>query len=46
MLNIILSLVLGAGLDSLYYYLYISKIKEIKNKQQWKWLTDKLDVRI
>lgn len=33
MLNIILSLVLGAGLDSLYYYLYISKIKEIKNKK-------------
>lgn len=33
MLNIILSLVLGAGLDSLYYYLYISKIKGIKNKR-------------
>lgn len=33
MLNIILSLVLGAGLDSLYYYLYISKIKEIKKKK-------------
>lgn len=33
MLNIILSLVLGAGLDSLYYYLYISKIKDIKKKK-------------
>ena len=33
MLNIILSLVLGAGLDSLYYYLYISKIKDIKENK-------------
>lgn len=30
MVNMILSLVLGAGLDSLYYFLYISKIKDIK----------------
>lgn len=33
MVNMILSLVLGAGLDSLYYFLYISKIKDIKEKK-------------
>lgn len=31
MLNFIVSLIFGAGIDSLYYYLYISKIKNIKN---------------
>lgn len=29
MLNLIMSLVLGAGLDSLYYFMYISKLKNI-----------------
>lgn len=33
MINFILSLILGVGLDSLYYYLYLSKIKKIKNKR-------------
>ena len=33
MVNLILSLVLGAGIDSLYYFLYISKIKEIGKKK-------------
>lgn len=33
MVNVILSLVFGAGLDSLYYFLYISKIKDINNKK-------------
>lgn len=33
MINVILSLILGAGLDSLYYFLYIVKIKNIKTKK-------------
>lgn len=33
MLNFVISLILGAGLDTLYYYLYIKNIKEIKNKR-------------
>lgn len=33
MINVILSLIFGAGLDSLYYFLYINKIKDINNKK-------------
>lgn len=33
MINLIVSILLGAGLDGLYYYLYIIKIKGIKSKR-------------
>ena len=33
MLNQIISLILGAGLDTLYYFVYISKIKGIKRNK-------------